>query len=84
MDTEYDQALYYMYHCLWNDLLVLMVDTPDDIFSKKIEHFLHAFKYEKDISVLEKNLNELFLYIDHATSQTEFFQATSEGYNFLT
>ncbi|MGM9987544.1 MAG: YhdB family protein [Bacillaceae bacterium] len=67
VNNDYDKALLYTYSCRWDQLLVLMVQTEDEIFSKKIEHFLHAFKYERDLQVVDGKLNQLLQYIDHAT-----------------
>ena len=32
-----------------------MVRTKDDLLSKRIEHFLHAYHFEYDHAVLEKS-----------------------------
>jgi hypothetical protein len=48
-----------------------MVRTKDQFLSKKIEHFLHAYNFEKDYSVIEKKLNSLLRYIDHANDNIE-------------
>lgn len=69
--SEYDQALLYTYSCNWNQLMSLMVSTHDELFSKHIEHFLHAFKYERDLEVINEKLQSLFQYIEHAQNQIE-------------
>jgi hypothetical protein len=48
-----------------------MVRTKDQFLSKKIEHFLHAYNFEKDYSVIEKKLHSLLRYIDHANDYFE-------------
>jgi hypothetical protein len=63
---DYDRALYYTHRSEWDNLLILMVRTKDQILSKKIEQFLHAYNFEKDYAVLEKKLYALLRYIDHA------------------
>jgi YhdB-like protein len=63
---DYDRALYYTQRSQWDNLLILMVRTKDDFLSKKIEHFLHAYNFSKDYSVIEKHLYALLRYIDHA------------------
>ncbi|MFD0772117.1 YhdB family protein [Bacillus sp. CGMCC 1.60114] len=73
--TDYDKALYYTYCCNWEKLLVLMVQTEDELFSKRIEHFLHAYQYGKDLSEVDQKLQLLFQYIDHATQKTYTEQA---------
>lgn len=64
--TEYDQALFYTHRSEWDNLLILMVRTDDHFLSKKIEHFLHAYTFENNYSVIEKQLYSLLRYIDHA------------------
>lgn len=68
---DYDRALYYTHRSQWDNLLVLMVRTKDDFLSKKIEKFLHAYHFEHDYSILEKKLNALLRYIDHASNITD-------------
>jgi hypothetical protein len=64
--VDYDCALYYTHRSQWDNLLILMVRTEDHFLAKKIEHFLHAYNFEKDYSVIEKHLYSLLRYIDHA------------------
>jgi len=71
IESDYDKALFYTYHCNWNKLLTLMVQTNDHFFSKRIEHFLHAFQYERDLGIIHEKLQLLFQYIDHAQNQIE-------------
>lgn len=63
---DYDRALYYTHRSEWDNLLILMVRTKDDLLSKKIEHFLHAYNFEHDYSVIQRRLTALLRYIDHA------------------
>lgn len=63
---DYDKALYYTLWGQWDDLLVLMVRTNDDILSKKIEHFLHAYHYSPDQTNIIQSHDDLLYYIDHA------------------
>lgn len=70
---DYDRALYYTHRSQWDNLLVLMVRTKDDFLSKKIENFLHAYHFEHDYSILEKKLNALLRYIDHASTLTDHY-----------
>jgi len=63
---DYDRALYYTHQSEWDNLLILMVRTTDNFLEKKIEHFLHAYNFEKDYSIIEKRLYSLLRYIDHA------------------
>ncbi|MBD1382258.1 YhdB family protein [Metabacillus arenae] len=65
--VDYDKALYYTHRSQWDNLLILMVRTKDDFLSKKIEHFLHAYNFENDYTVIENNLYSLLRYIDHAS-----------------
>ncbi|KZZ84806.1 MULTISPECIES: YhdB family protein [Bacillaceae] len=64
--VDYDKALYYTHRSQWDNLLILMVRTHDDFLSKKIEHFLHAYNFEHDYTMIEQNLYTLLRYIDHA------------------
>ncbi|MDY0406281.1 YhdB family protein [Virgibacillus sp. 179-BFC.A HS] len=63
---DYDKALYYMLWGQWDDLLVLMVRTRDDLLSKKIQHFLQAFHYSSDETQVIAAHDNLLYYIDHA------------------
>ena len=65
---DYDRALYYTHRSEWDNLLILMVRTSDNFLGKKIEHFLHAYNFEKDYSIIEKKLYSLLRYIDHANA----------------
>ncbi|EEM06759.1 hypothetical protein bmyco0003_6680 [Bacillus pseudomycoides] len=47
-----------------------MVQTDDQLFSKRIEHFLHAYKYGKELPEVDKQLQLLFQYIDHASQKS--------------
>ncbi len=67
---DYDKALYYSLWGQWDDLLVLMVRTQDDMLSKKIQHFLHAYHYSLDQTKILQLHDELLYYIDHAMKQT--------------
>lgn len=73
---DYDRALYYTHRSEWDNLLILMVRTKDNFLSKKIEHFLHSYNFEKDYSVIEKHLYSLLRYIDHANELSD--EAISE------
>ncbi|KOO47103.1 YhdB family protein [Priestia koreensis] len=66
-DMDYDKALYYTHRSQWDNLLVLMVRTEDDFLSKKIEHFLHAYNFERNYRVIQEELYSLLRYIDHAS-----------------
>lgn len=68
---DYDRALYYTHRSEWDNLLILMVRTQDDLLSKKIEHFLHAYNFEHDYSVIQRRLTALLRYIDHAIETNE-------------
>ncbi|MBS4212283.1 MULTISPECIES: YhdB family protein [Neobacillus] len=68
---DYDRALFYTHRSEWDNLLILMVRTTDQFLSKKIEHFLHAYNFERDYSVIETKLYSLLRYIDHANETFE-------------
>ncbi|GAB3060790.1 YhdB family protein [Virgibacillus ainsalahensis] len=63
---DYDKALYYTLWGQWDDLLVLMVRTNDDMLSKKIQLFLNAYHYSLDESKIMNSHDNLLYYIDHA------------------
>lgn len=79
---DYDRALYYVHRSQWDNLLILMVRTRDHFLSKKIEHFLHAYHYEHDYSILEKKLYSLLRYIDHAAELPEDTLPQLPAYSF--
>ncbi|UFU00408.1 YhdB family protein [Radiobacillus kanasensis] len=64
--ADYDKALYFTLWGQWDDLLVLMVRTQDDMLSKKIEIFLHAFHYGTREQEIMGAHEDLLHYIDHA------------------
>ncbi|WP_226639681.1 YhdB family protein [Priestia flexa] len=68
---DYDRALYYTNRSQWDNLLILMVRTEDDFLSKKIEHFLHAYNFERNYRVIQEELYSLLRYIDHASELSE-------------
>lgn len=72
--ADYDRALYYTYQSEWDNLLILMVRTKDDFLSKKIEQFLHAYYFQTEYSIVEKNLFSLLQYVDHANDKATFMQ----------
>lgn len=67
---DYDKALYYTLWGQWDDLLVLMVRTKDDMLSKKIQNFLHAYHYSLDEQKIIDSHENLLYYIDHAMKYT--------------
>ncbi|RLQ97369.1 YhdB family protein [Falsibacillus albus] len=70
--VDYDRALYYTHRSEWDNLLILMVRTQDDVLSKRIEHFLHAYNFSDDYAVIERKLYNLLRYVDYANSLTTF------------
>ncbi|RLL44974.1 hypothetical protein D8M04_08860 [Oceanobacillus piezotolerans] len=70
MIPDYDKALYYTLWGQWDDLLVLMVRTNDDLLSKKIQQFLHSYNYSLDQRTIIEHHDNLLYYIDHAMKQT--------------
>lgn len=67
---DYDKALYYTLWGQWDDLLVLMVRTNDDMLSKRIQLFLHSYYYSTDQNNVLKSHDQLLYYIDHAMKYT--------------
>ncbi|MFC2947916.1 YhdB family protein [Virgibacillus sediminis] len=66
---DYDKALYYTLWGHWDDLLVLMVRTEDDLLSKKIQLFLNAYHHSLDERKIMQNHDNLLYYLDHAMKQ---------------
>ncbi|KGX87353.1 YhdB family protein [Pontibacillus litoralis] len=64
--ADYDKALYFTLWGQWDDLLVLMVRTEDDVLSKRIEMFLHAYHYAREDDKVIASHQQLLQYIDHA------------------
>ncbi|MGM8366738.1 YhdB family protein [Virgibacillus sp. W0181] len=63
---DYDKALYYTLWGQWDDLLVLMVRTNDDLLSKKIQLFLNAYHFASDQHRIMESHEDLLCYVDHA------------------
>ncbi|WP_226658181.1 YhdB family protein [Pseudalkalibacillus hwajinpoensis] len=63
--TDYDKALYYTHHCACIDLSILMMKTEDDILSKRIEQFVHAFIRETEFMKVKEARDTLLSYIDY-------------------
>ena len=74
---DYDKALYYTLWGQWDDLLLLMVRTNDDLLSKKIHHFLNAYHYATDQQEVISTHDNLLDYVDHAMRQAT--SVTIEG-----
>jgi len=63
---DYDKALYYTLWGQWDELLLLMVRTEDDLLSKKIHHFLNDYHYSRDTEKVSESHDNLLYYIEHA------------------
>lgn len=72
--ADYDRALYYTYHSQWDNLLVLMVRTGDDLLSKKIEQFLHAYYFQQDVDFVKARLLSMLDYVEHANMAATAYQ----------
>ncbi|MUV36648.1 uncharacterized protein JNUCC1_00451 [Lentibacillus sp. JNUCC-1] len=70
---DYDKALYYTLWGHWDDLLVLMVRTEDDLLSKKIQFFLQAYQHSLDEQHILSAHDDLLYYIDHAMKHVPTF-----------
>ncbi|MGE8205062.1 YhdB family protein [Heyndrickxia sp. NPDC080065] len=75
--VDYDRALYYAHRSQWDNLLILMVRTKDNMLSKRIEHLLHAYHFSHDYTVIERKLYSLLRYIDHAHEMNESIDSTN-------
>nr|WP_181349470.1 YhdB family protein [Thalassobacillus sp. CUG 92003] len=74
--SDYDRALHHTLWGEWDDLLVLMVRTQDELLSKRIEFFLHAFHYHLGEQELLESHESLLHYIDHAMAATQPMSVT--------
>jgi hypothetical protein len=63
---DYDKALFYASHLCCQDLIILMVQTKDDLLSKRIENFIISFKHAVNIKDVEKERQSLIEYVTHA------------------
>lgn len=63
---DYERALYYTLWGQWDELLLLMVRTQDDMLSKKIHLFLNCYHYESDQEKVILSHDNLLDYVDHA------------------
>lgn len=79
--NDYDRALYYTHRSEWDNLLILMVRTKDQFLSKKIEHFLHAYNFEKDYTTIQRNLYTLLRYLEHASCMVMQHEVIFESYS---
>lgn len=68
---DYDKALYYTHRSEWDNLIILMVRTKDDMLSKRIERFLHAYYFSKDYTLIERQLFSLLRFLEHAAEVTD-------------
>lgn len=67
---DYDKALYYALWGQWDELLLLMVRTQDDLLSKKIHYFLNDYHYSTDKEKIIESHDNLLYYLDHAMKNT--------------
>ena len=69
---DYDKALYYTLWGHWDDLLVLMIRTKDDLLAKRIEQFLYQYHFPKNEQKLMQSHDDLLQYIDHASDKLKW------------
>ncbi len=68
MYTDYDRTLLYLYRNSWDDLLILMVRSKDDLLSQKIKKFLKGIHYPEQQEQTANQYVELFRYAEHCAS----------------
>ncbi len=81
MRTDYKKALHYSHRSEWDNLLILMVRTEDAFLSKKIEHFLHAYHFEHDYTLIQQYFFALLRYLEHASCMVMQQDAIQESYS---
>ncbi len=73
---DYDRALYYTHRSEWDNLLVLMVRTKDQILSKKIERlntFCMRINFLKTIPLLNVNYTHCCVILIMLTKLRELY-----------
>jgi len=68
MNNDYDRTLLYLYRHSWDDMLILMVRTKDDLLSKKIKSLLKGIHYPQAQETTAYHYAELFRYTEHCAS----------------
>ena len=66
MNLDYDKAVYYTIWQQWDDLIVIMFRTNDDLLAKKINDFLCAFQSDASSKKIIQQHENLLNYLDHA------------------
>jgi len=66
MVPDYDKALYCTLWGHWDDLVMVMAKTEDDLLSKKIKDFLTQYHFSLDEQHIIQAHHQLLYYIDHA------------------
>lgn len=64
--NDYEQALHYVLWGKWDELFTLMLRSHDDLLSKRIEHFLHAYYYALNQTEIVEKHDQLIAYLDFA------------------
>jgi len=69
--NDYTRTIYHVMSGEFDNLLLMMTRTKDDMLAKKIETFLHAYYYAPSNEEVIKNHDHLLYYIDHALDQVD-------------
>ncbi|KIL46829.1 YhdB family protein [Jeotgalibacillus campisalis] len=69
MNNDYDRTLLYLYRHSWDDMLILMVRTKDDLLSKKIKSLLKGIHYPQPQETTAYHYTELFRYAEYCASR---------------
>lgn len=70
MTLDYDKALYYTLWGSWDDLLLIMDRTEDDLLSRKIGQFLNEYNASINKAKINAFHDDLLHYLDHAMQLT--------------
>lgn len=62
--VDYNKALHYTIWQKWDDLVVIMVRTQDDLLRKRINDFLKAIHADQSAIKIVKQHDELLHYLD--------------------
>ncbi|PPA72445.1 YhdB family protein [Jeotgalibacillus proteolyticus] len=68
MYNDYERTLLYLYRHSWDDMLILMVRSKDDLLSKKIKSLLKGIHYPQTQETTAYHYTELFRYAEHCAS----------------
>ncbi|KIL46774.1 YhdB family protein [Jeotgalibacillus soli] len=73
MKNDYERTLLYLYRHGWDDLLILMVRTKDELLSKKIKRLLKGIHFPQEQEKTAYDYLELFRYAEYGMTTSHTF-----------